>query len=93
MAGLAFVTGRRPATSPINAVAVSLHQMRWWADRRAVSAAALTALFVVVAHWPWHRHVVVGVTAAVALVALDLPTHRPSPASTRSPSGWRRAST
>jgi hypothetical protein len=79
MAGLTLVIGYVAlATSPVNVVAIAVHQMRWlWPIAAFVSAVWLTTLISLVrSHEVAHRRVVIGgVVAAGIVAAFTLPTH------------------
>jgi hypothetical protein len=66
------------AISPVNHIAVALHQMRWlWPIAALVTAAGLTALFTAARARPGLHRGVVAAGAVVALVVAvaNLPTH------------------
>lgn len=80
LTGVSLVTGYVAlATSPVNVIAVAVHQMRWlWPIAAFASATWLTTLLSLLRGRPAvQRRVVVGVTAAaVVLAAVNLPTYR-----------------
>jgi hypothetical protein len=66
------------ATSPVNYIALAIHQMRWvWPIAAFVTAALLTALFAPLQSRPRiHWHALIAGTALAALVAVaNLPAH------------------
>jgi hypothetical protein len=79
MAGVALVTGFVAlAISPVNQVALAMHQMRWlWPIAAFLTAAGLTWVFSVArSRPPVHRGLLIGAAAAAVLVAAaNLPTH------------------
>jgi hypothetical protein len=89
VAGVALAAGFVAlAISPVNHVALAIHQMRWvWPIAAFLTAACLTAAFSAVRSRPGvHRGVLIVGTVAAALIALaNLPTHRsaaPGPTNT-----------
>lgn len=81
VAGLALATAYVAlATSPVNYIAVAVHQMRWlWPIAAFLTAAALAVLLSAARSWapaPAHRLAVAAVAVAAVVVALaNLPTH------------------
>ncbi len=79
MAGIALATGYVAlATSPVNHIAVAIHQMRWlWPVAAFVTAAGLTVLLAAAPTWsPMRGRLLIGgAVAAVVVAVANLPTH------------------
>jgi hypothetical protein len=79
MAGVALVTGFVAlAISPVNQIALAMHQMRWvWPIAAFLTAAGLTCVFSLARSRPQvHRGLLVGAAAAALVVAAaNLPTY------------------
>jgi hypothetical protein len=79
VAGVALATAYLAlATSPVNLVAISLHQMRWlWPIAAFLTAAGLTTMFSLARSRERAHHAVLvgGAVSAVLMAVANLPTH------------------